>query len=307
LSAPLAPFQIDLAPIKRRRVVDARASVLPLADPASATDPTGQARACERGSAVDCTLSANGSSDRLERACHLGDAAGCERAGFALLSKTADATQSDRVNASLALLERACSARGALACARAGEVLEAGKIVPRDAARAARLFVRACREGDATSCVRSAALLGKGDGIERDDARANELLERACNVGDGYRKSCFDLARRVASGQGGLPDLRRAADLYLRGCAPAESNEETEEGNHSCSRAASMYETGDGVKKDFERGMTLHLLACRRTGDKRSCFAAGNWLEKRSRGRGMALYQEVCRKFQLREACQRSH
>jgi TPR repeat protein len=273
----------------------------------STTDTNDRAQACERGSAIDCTLSAGGSQERLERACHLGDAAGCERAGLALLSPNVGTARADDVSSAIAMLERACDARDALACSRAGAVLDAGKTIPRDAARATRLLTRACREGDATSCVRAGTMLAKGDGIERDDVRANELLERACNLGDGYRKACFDLARRVASGQGGVPDLRRAADLYLRGCAPPESTDESEEGNHSCSRAGSMYETGDGVKKDFERGMTLHLLACRRTGDKRSCFAAGNWLEKRSRGRGVALYQEVCRKFQLKEACQRSH
>ncbi|MFO0661278.1 MAG: tetratricopeptide repeat protein [Polyangiaceae bacterium] len=298
------PFQLDVVPIQRRRVVAPRATSTPLADPTSSAAESDQASRCELGFAEECTLAAKASSSEaerlLERGCKLGDAAGCERLGDTLLSSSRD--QARAIN----LLERACFARDPYACTKAASALTAAG-PSRDPKRAWPLFWQGCREGDARACQQGAALVAKGDGVEKDDTKANEMLERACSVGEGFRKSCYELGRRVASGQGGPPDIKRASELYFAGCPPEGSDEPVEEGNHACSRIAAIYETGDGVKRDFDRGMTLHLNACRRTGDKRSCLAAGNYLEKKSKGRGLALYQDVCKRFQLKEACQRAH
>jgi uncharacterized protein len=137
-------------------------------------------RACDLGDGRACAALADAVPDRAAelraRACRLGDGDACVRA--ALLDDAPPAT-----------VHAAC-ARGVLeACAREGRLLQEGRAVPGDGARAAALYARACDGGVGRACADLGVLHRFGAGVPHDEARARALLERACTL--GHEEGCF--------------------------------------------------------------------------------------------------------------------
>jgi len=159
---------------------------------------------CAVGSGLACALRVPDERDpararRLaERACDLGDAGGC----LALAARTPGgparrtlerACRLGAADACDALARRALEARcdggDAGACVRLASLLEAGRVLVADGARAAALYGRACSGGRQDACVRLGTLHRAGVGVPQDEARARTLYADACRAGeaDGCR------------------------------------------------------------------------------------------------------------------------
>jgi TPR repeat protein len=151
----------------------------------------GSGRACARLAAEA------GSPERArrlaERACDLGAPDGC----IALARDAPAARQkallfqacrlgADAACATSALpeVEERCAGGDADACLQAGRVLQEGRALEADGARAAAWYRRACELGLPDGCVRLGILHRFGAGVRLDEARAATLFERACVAGD---------------------------------------------------------------------------------------------------------------------------
>jgi hypothetical protein len=120
------------------------------------------------------------SLSRYQQACDLGEGAGCNGVGAALLIAGSD------VEAAHAAFERGCGARApsARACSNAGNGLFTGRIGRQDFGAAADRFDRGCRLGDAPSCEQAR--------VARNPAGAAARFRQGCALGDPG--ACLNLA-----------------------------------------------------------------------------------------------------------------
>jgi hypothetical protein len=82
------------------------------------------------------------------------------------------------------LYQEACDAGEVLACNLFGLMLETGRGVPRDLARAGTLYRLACEGGAAVGCMNLGRLYQAGAGVAADTVRASGLYQVACEAGD---------------------------------------------------------------------------------------------------------------------------
>jgi len=86
-------------------------------------------------------------------------------------------------------VQRACDLGYADGCAKAGQLYVTGDAgVGPDYARAFKLYKRACDGGSVEGCAGEGVLLIEGAGTERDGKRGLALLRGACSQGD--QQSC---------------------------------------------------------------------------------------------------------------------
>ena len=103
----------------------------------------------------------------------------------------------------------------AVSCSAAGDIVDAGRGVPEDLARAVTLYTKGCDGGDAPACWRLASLRAFGRGVPRDVAAALRVLEPACQPGG--REACARLGQALAS-TGDLADLAKARTVLTGSC-----------------------------------------------------------------------------------------
>lgn len=103
----------------------------------------------------------------------------------------------------------------AVSCSAAGDIVDAGRGVPEDLARAVMLYTKGCDGGDAPACWRLASLRAFGRGVPRDVAAALRVLEPACQPGG--REACARLGQVLAS-TGDLADLAKARTVLTGSC-----------------------------------------------------------------------------------------
>lgn len=114
-------------------------------------------------------------------------------------------------------LEPACAAGEAASCSALGVLAETGQGVPRDLARAARLYASACGDGNARACVNLSRLQLSGMVAVSDHVTARARLLSACN--DGEVTGCEELGKHLAHrSQRGSPERRLARALLDRAC-----------------------------------------------------------------------------------------
>ncbi|HSD19549.1 MAG TPA: sel1 repeat family protein [Anaeromyxobacter sp.] len=151
----------------------------------------GSGRACARLAAE--AASPERARQLAERACDLGAPDGC----IALAREAAAARQAElliracRLGADAACaasalpeVEGRCAGGDAAACLQAGRVLQEGRALEADGARAAVWYDRGCELGLPEGCVRLGILHRFGAGVRHDEARAVALFERACAAGE---------------------------------------------------------------------------------------------------------------------------
>jgi TPR repeat protein len=151
----------------------------------------GSGAACARLAAE--TRSAQSARRLAERACDLGAAEGC----VALVRSAPPSRQAELLSRACRLgadaacaasalpdVEERCAGGDAAACVEAGRVLQEGRALEADGARAARWYERACELDRAEGCVRLGILHRFGAGVRHDEARAVALFDRACASGD---------------------------------------------------------------------------------------------------------------------------
>lgn len=168
----------------------------------------------------------------FERGCALANARACSALASAL--EMGDRIERDVVRAA-ELYRRACSLGEALGCRRAGEMYESGRRghvptlqapsppdpappdLPRDARRAVDLHARACELGDLEACFIAGRLLTDGDGLAPDKPRALALFERACD--DALALACERAATLAPARQAEFRQRACALDLNAA-CEP---------------------------------------------------------------------------------------
>ena len=160
----------------------------------------------------------------FERGCELNNGPSCS----SLASERELGNDAPRDVMSAALLyEKACSLGYALGCRRAGEMYESGRKahvqtlqsprppkpsrpdLPRDAARAVADFGRACELDDLDACFIAGRLLAAGEGIAADREGALAFFARACD--DGMALACSRAADLSPQEEG---EFRRRACAF---------------------------------------------------------------------------------------------
>ncbi|MBL8787460.1 MAG: sel1 repeat family protein [Deltaproteobacteria bacterium] len=280
---------------------------------ATPADPAGHAacvETCGRGIAQGCfalgRVALRGDDKRpkealvhFDRACELGEAAGCVEAALLVergVDGPPDPTRGLRYN------RIACDRGHPTGCANLGLAYQAGEVVPKDELRASQLYQRGCAGGDAAGCANLAFLFHYGIGVTRNDKRARELYEDAC--ARGHQRACGNLAGLLVAGRGGARDEVRAAKIYRGLC---------DEGMlEACASLATQHEFGMGVDRDPAEAERLFTKACD-GGIAEACVGLGRMFEGGlAGGKGVVdlpeasrLYRRACSATGEREACDR--
>jgi TPR repeat protein len=131
-----------------------------------------------------------------ERECDAGSGDRCRRLGVSY--EFGQGVPKD-VKQSIALYERSCDLGNATGCEAAGRMYEF-HAEPKDLTKAASFLKRACDIGWQSGCANYALLLEQGRGVPRDVARAKQLYEGACKAGAGL--AC-DRLKILAASDGG--------------------------------------------------------------------------------------------------------
>jgi TPR repeat protein len=112
-------------------------------------------------------------------------------------------------------LEHACSEGEPGACGYAGWLLEEGRGLAKDPARAADFQQRACEAGEMRTCVRVAVKQANGLGVPKNEPAAMAALETLC--AQKIYDACTELAI-LYSRKPAAKDRARARELLTRAC-----------------------------------------------------------------------------------------
>lgn len=180
-------------------------------------------------------------------------------------------------------------------CLALGEKYQQGQSVPRDLAKAQRLFEKACSRGAVAGCLQAGWSYQRGDGGQRDPEKAASYFDRACSGHDA--DGCVFLARAYGSGLGVPKSEERAAKLM--GQAVALHEQACRSGDRrACSRLFAIFATGDGVAREPSRATRFAERACL-LGDQPACLPAGRWYltgesGERDAKRAVDLLERAC-------------
>jgi TPR repeat protein len=218
--------------------------------------------------------------------------------------------------------QKACGAGDQTGCVQLGKLLQDGKGVPKDPARAHNLFVVACQKGEARGCLEAGMDLFDGTGVAKNAPAAAAQVVKSCEL--GYAMGCFMVGQQAEEGNG-VPKNRAAAlSAYQKGCdmgAPAgctfagrlhleDKNtakaialfEQGCTGRHGrgCMLLGYRYYDGDGVGKDLKRAAELFKRGCE-LNDGFSCYALANSYYygegiDEDEDEGKRLYDAACKK-----------
>lgn len=147
-----------------------------------------------------------------------------------------------------------CSHGLGSACMNLGTALDAGRMLPRDAAAAGKNFARACELGLSQGCGGVLAVVTENQGSS---------FQSACDRDDG--ESCFLLGSLYFAGQGVSRDPARAFALLRKSCSSGYSR--------GCSGLAECYRAGVGTTVDNSLAIENYDKACR-NGVASSCYSA---------------------------------
>jgi hypothetical protein len=173
-------------------------------------------------------------------------------------------------------LNVSCRSNSAADCFTLAQVLNEGRIVPRDPSEAGKgfgracdlgvtgacaslmdfvrtdgkdVFERACDHGDGASCFILGSLLHSGRGVPRDDVRAVALFQKSC--ASGWWRGCGRLGESYLWGEGTAPDPRQAFESFEKACRGQYGP--------SCFNVAIMYRRGMvGPKDEAAARQSLH-------------------------------------------------
>lgn len=202
----------------------------------------------------------------FEKACNLGDLAGCDQFASAL-RKGGDISRSD------AVLERACKAGGEDACLfLSNNLMESRQ--PENYARAAAILDAMCRNSVVLACQRMA---WRSEGAPKHDKRlALQYQYLAC--GSGSYSDCVSIGNRLYRGNGVAQDRDLARVYYQHACAINEFGCEliehlealprlrsacTPDDAQSCAELGRALSTGWSPEADSDTGLKWLQSSCR--------------------------------------------
>jgi len=167
----------------------------------------------------------------------------------------------------VSVLKDTCQDGSAIGCFTEGQVLNEGRVVPRNATAAgvslgracdlgvpqacesliafARgdgkdVFQRACDQDDGASCFILGSLYSSGLGVPQDGAHAFNLFQKSCDV--GWWRGCGRLGQSYLVGQGTAPDPAQAVANFEKGCQGGNAA--------SCFEVSRLYQRGTGTPRD---------------------------------------------------------
>jgi hypothetical protein len=179
----------------------------------------------------------------------------------------------------VSVLNDMCQDGSAIGCFTEGQVLNEGRVVPRNATvggvslgRACDLgmpqacaglisfargdgkdvFERACDQDDGASCFILGSLYSSGLGVSQNGARAFSLFQKSCDA--GWWRGCGRLGQSYLVGQGTAPDPVQAVANFEKGCQGGNAA--------SCFEVSRLYHRGTGTRKDQELAMERLQQAC---------------------------------------------
>ena len=118
----------------------------------------------------------------LGKACDAGDGLGCVELGRLELER-------DNGGVAVTQFRRACYGGEYDGCAELGVMYKKGAgALRKNPKLAAKFFAKGCKEGSALACTELAQAHAAGSGVPRDKAKAKKLFEQACNR--GYEPAC---------------------------------------------------------------------------------------------------------------------
>jgi hypothetical protein len=142
-----------------------------------------------------------------------------------------------RATAALAAgCEKGGDKEGAALCHRLATRYLGGEGYPRDPQRAGKLLARACNGGEAPACVLLAGMHERGEGVPRDPARSKALLDQACQAGNALGCTLAEMQGADAAEEKRAKERSRS---YERAAAACRA------GNQAACRAAQACAGGD--------------------------------------------------------------
>ena len=117
------------------------------------------------------------------RECDAGGAEQCRLLAVTYEFGRSDAGKSETLGT--AFFDRACALGNAAGCVSSGQMHEYAHGVPKDVVAAAGAYEKACTSGSQVGCANWAIMLENGRGVEKDVAKARTLYEGACKAGAG--------------------------------------------------------------------------------------------------------------------------
>ncbi|HUS67125.1 MAG TPA: tetratricopeptide repeat protein [Kofleriaceae bacterium] len=174
----------------------------------------GKCREAKPGEGTQCKY---GDQQDCRAQCHAGHPGSCAFYASGLM-------EADKLAEAAPYFEKGCNAGIPLACHNLGFAIWSGAGVPKDDARAMKLFIQVCEGGTAVGCAGIALMHYEGSGVPKDLAKAAQFYDMACKAGD-QEYGCPLLGRMIQNGEGGLTrDVEKARALYKTACDAGSRN-----------------------------------------------------------------------------------
>jgi TPR repeat protein len=171
-------------------------------------------------------------------------------------------------------LNVSCTHGSGRACFTLGQVLDEGRVAPRDTGAAGKDFARACDLKTPGACASLVALVRK-DGPD--------VFSGGCDRGDG--ESCFILASLYYGGAGLQKDFARGAALFRHSCEHGWPR--------GCGGLAECYRSGRGVEANAGQALRYFEEACG-GGIAASCYAAGAMYQGKDGVLAAERFRQAC-------------
>lgn len=196
----------------------------------------------------------------LKKACAMGSALGCDRAGDVLSDEDYKVLD---IAAAVRAYDRGCSLGRGVACWSLSQMYFKGKDVPQDSKKGVALLLKACQGGSADECNDLANVLTRGSyGVAVDLESAYRANKRACELDKDYCDYAAESALKVGKE---AEAVAHAQD----GCHAGDDSE-------ACLRLANLYTKGIGTTKDPAKAKAALEKACKDgDGDEDACKRLG--------------------------------
>lgn len=213
--------------------------------------------------------------DYYQRACKLGNVAGCARFGHMKVVGSYDTIKDDSFTRDdgLSALGKACDGGETAACRELGDAL--------DPAQAAPVLEKLCKGGDKGSCDKLVTAVAAND-----PKAAVELAAKQCEAGNDAQ--CGDVGAGLLIGSGDEP--ARGVSLLMKACDRGAWP--------LCTQLGQAYADGI-VPDDDSRAAALFGTACSHD-DPDACFLLGKLQLASDPAKSVQLFTSNCEKGDLR-------
>jgi len=189
------------------------------------------------------------SYDYAVKACNLGSAVGCERAGDMFMDADYKLEGANPTTSYKHYL-KGCNLGRGISCWSAAQHLFEGKGVDKDGIAGVKLLTKACVGGSVDECNDAANIFEQGKyGVPKKLDIALKFNSVACKMDKGYCIYAANTASKMAKDE-------LAAGLYEVACEEAKDGE-------GCLKLGNALSEGKGIAKDEEKAKSYWTRACK--------------------------------------------